>query len=395
MSIKKLVALTLALLLLASSFAACSNDGGESSADTSKEQSADTSKEQSADTSKEEKEELFAIDIEDFSQYVTLGEYKGVEIVKTVLTDELIEKSLYVLMDSLKEYKDIGTERAAKLGNVVIMDYKGYRKDTGEAFEGGEAKDASLELGSNTFIPGFEDALVGHKAGESFDINVTFPEEYHEETLSGQPVRFAITIKTIKEAVYPEVTDEIAKKLNFETADALKAQARTNAEDAVYKDNLQKAWNKAIEGATIKSYPEELYNYKLDEFVEYYVGYYKYMASMYGMELKDYVGMPEEEFRKDIEKEGKEYVNSYLKEEMIMLSIVDAEFGRELSESELQQKIEEYAKKEGITTEALKEKYHEKDTKTNVLWDKTLVYVYENAVAVEETSMDAENSSAE
>ncbi len=395
MSIKKLVALTLALLLLASSFAACSNDGGESSADTSKEQSADTSKEQSADTSKEEKEELFAIDIEDFSQYVTLGEYKGVEIVKTVLTDELIEKSLYVLMDSLKEYKDIGTERAAKLGNVVIMDYKGYRKDTGEAFEGGEAKDASLELGSNTFIPGFEDALVGHKAGESFDINVTFPEEYHEETLAGQPVRFAITIKTIKEAVYPEVTDEIAKKLNFETADALKAQARTNAEDAVYKDNLQKAWNKAVGGATIKSYPEELYNYKLDEFVEYYVGYYKYMASMYGMELKDYVGMPEEEFRKDIEKEGREYVNSYLKEEMIMLSIVDAEYGRELSESELQQKIEEYAKKEGITTEALKEKYHEKDTKTNVLWDKTLVYVYENAVIVEETSTDAENSSAE
>lgn len=395
MSIKKLVALTLALLLLASSFAACSNDGSESSADTSNESSANTSKEQSADTSKEEKEMLFAIDIEDYSQYVTLGEYKGVEIVKTVLTDELIEKSLYALMDSLKEYKDIGTERAAKLGNIVIMDYKGYRKDTGEAFEGGEAKDASLELGSNTFIPGFEDALVGHKAGESFDINVTFPEKYHDETLAGQPVRFSITIKTIKEAVYPEVTDEIAKKLNYETADALKAQARTNAEDAVYKDNLQKAWNKAVEGATLKSYPEELYNYKLDGFVEYYVGQYKYMASMYGMELKDYVGMSEEEFRKDIEKEGREYVNSYLKEEMIMLSIVDAEFGRELSESELQQKIEEYAKKEGITTEALKEKYHEKDTKTNVLWDKTLVYVYENAVVVEEMSTDAENSSAE
>ncbi len=369
MSFEKMLALLLALALLACCFAACNSGEENSNEDVTNEES----------SKEEEKEPVWITDIEDFSPYVTLGEYKGVVIEETVLTPEKEQSALYELMDSLKTYVDIGTERPAKLTDTVIIDYKGYRKDTGEAFEGGEATGHSLVLGSGSFIPGFEDGVVGHSAGEQFDINVTFPEEYHEESLAGVEVRFAITLTTVKEVRYPELTDETAKKLNFETAELLKAQATANAKEAVYEENLQKAWQKAVENAEIKGYPQELYDYTLDSFVDYYVSYYRYMASMYGMELKDYVGMSEEEFVADITKEGKEYTESYLKEEMIVFAIADKEMGREVSEEEYNAKVQEYAEKEGITTEELKKKYEKKAIENNIVWDRVLLFVYENA----------------
>lgn len=382
MNFKRIIA---AILLLATvlAFASCSGGEEASSEDFSKEVPDPSTESSEADESSEEAEKIYAGDIADFSPYVTLGQYKGLEVDKTVLTDELVDAELKELMSSLKKYNDVGTTRTAQLGDVVIMDYKGYRADTNEAFEGGEDTDASLELGSNTFIPGFEEAMVGHSAGESFDINVSFPEDYHEESLAGVEARFAITLKTVKEPYYPELTDEVAKSISFETADEVRAEARANAENAVYLDNMQKAWDKTVANAELKEYPEELYKYTVNEFVAYYLNYYTYLASMYGMELEDYVGRTEAEFRAEVEKEGKAYTDDYLKEEMIMYSIADAEFGRELSENEYNTKIDEYAKKEGITTDELKSKYDDETLRGNMLWDKVLLFVYENAFFTE------------
>lgn len=378
MKIKGIVAVLLAALMLLAT--ACTASDGDTSADTSAEQSAESS-EQSGDTSADgEKEVVYSWDVENYTQYVTLGKYMGVEIEKTVLTDEIVEKQLLALMESLKTYEDVGTTRPAAIGDVTILDYKGYREDTGEAFEGGEAEDASLELGSNSFIPGFEDAIVGHTAGESFDINVTFPENYRDGSLAGQPARFEIKLKTVKEPVYPEVNDETAKKLEYENEEAMRTQARTNAEEYVYTDNLQKAWNFVVDAAEIKSYPEALYNYTAESYEEYYHAYYTYIASMYGMELEDYIGMTEEQFHADLKEQAKKYTESYLDEEMVMFAIAEAEFGRELTDAEIQEKVEQYAKENGMTVDAFKEKYDDKTIKANVLWDKVIVYVYENAV---------------
>lgn len=386
MKIKGIVAVLLAALMLFATACGASDDDG--STDTGAEQSAEST-EQSGDTSADdEKEVVYSWDIENYTQYVTLGKYLGVEIEKTVLTDELVEKQLFALMESLKTYEDVGTTRPAALGDVTILDYKGYREDTGEAFEGGEAEDASLELGSGSFIPGFEDAIVGHTAGESFDINVTFPENYRDSSLAGQPARFAITLKTVKEPVYPEVNDETAKKLEYEDEEAMCAQARTDAEEYVYTDNLQKAWNAVVDATEIKSYPEALYNYTAESYEEYYFSYYSYIASMYGMELEDYIGMTEEQFRTDLQAQAKKYTESYLNEEMIMYAIAEAEFGRELTEAEIQEKVEQYAKENGMTVDAFNEKYDEKTIKANVLWDKVIVYVYENAVFTSEASAE-------
>lgn len=391
MNVKRIIA---AMLLLATvlAFASCSGGEEASGDDFSKEVPDPSTESSEADESSKEAEKIYAGDIADFSPYVTLGQYKGLEVEKTVLTDELVDAELKELMSSLKKYNDVGTTRPAQLGDVVIMDYKGYRADTNEAFEGGEDTDASLELGSNSFIPGFEEALVGHSAGESFDINVSFPEDYHEESLAGVEARFAITLKTVKEPYYPELTDEVAKSISFETADEVRAEARANAENAVYLDNMQKAWDKAVANAELKEYPEELYKYTVSEFVAYYLNYYTYLASMYGMELEDYVGRTEEEFRAEVEKEGKAYTDDYLAEEMIMYSIADAEFGRELSENEYNAKIDEYAKKEGITTAELKSKYDDETLRGNMLWDKVLLFVYENASFTESADVSSEIS---
>lgn len=382
----KKIAAALCAVLLAGAASACSK-GGDKPADSGETSYAAESAESaaSADTS-EALTPVWAIDLGDCSPYVTLGKYVGVEIVKEELTDELIEEKRLSLMDSLKEYKDVGTERPAALGDIVKLDYKGYRDDTGEAFEGGEATDYSLELGSATFIPGFEDALVGHTAGESFDINLTFPDNYRDSELAGQPVKFEITLKTVNEAVYPELTDDTAKKLGFETVEELEAKAKSDAEEAVYTSNLQKAWEAAVGGSEIISYPEELYNYTVQSYVDYYVGYYTYLATMYGMELSEYVSMKEEDFRADVEENGRAYAEDYLREELVMLAVADEVFGRELSDDEYQAKLEEYADKEGVTTDELTDKYEEKSLKTNALWDKVLVYIFDNAVFVEDNA---------
>lgn len=385
MNIKALIAMLL-LLTLSVAFVACSG-GDEASNEVSDESTAQSAdKEESKDEASTESKKAMVGDIADLSEYVTLGQYKGIEVEKSVYTEELYDKELKKLMESLKKYNDVGTTRPAQLGDVVIMDYKGFLAEENKAFEGGEDKDASLELGSGSFIPGFEEALVGHTAGESFDINVSFPEDYHEESLAGKATRFEITLKTVKEPYYPELTDEVAKSINFETADDVRAKARANAEDAVYVENTQKVWNEIVKNAKINKYPEEVYKYEVSEFVAYYLNYYTYLASMYGMELEEYVGRSEEEFRTEVEKQGKEYAEGFISEELIMYSIADAEFGREIGENEYNSKLDEYAKKEGITVAELKQKYDDARLRSNMLWDKVRLYVYENAQFTAETA---------
>ena len=383
MNIKGIISAVLALLICAFPFCSCSKSGEDLSpeqSDGAENVSGTVSGETSAETSADIPERLYASDIKDFSPYVSLGRYKGVEIVKKEVTDEIIEQNRLEIMDSVKELRDIGTERAAAMGDNVIMDYKGFRKDTGEAFEGGTAENAELVLGSGQFIEGFEEGIVGHKAGETFDINLSFPKEYHDSALAGQPVRFEIKLKTVKEIVCPELTDEIAKKLNYESASELLSDAEAKAKEFVYLENIQAAWQQAVKNAEIKSFPQELFDNVVSGFVEYEFQRYNYIASAYyGVELEELTNMTEEEFRAELTKKGKDYTESYLTEEMIMYSIADAEFGREISEDEYKAKIREYADKAGVSEEELKEKNSEKDLVSNMVWDKVLVFVYENA----------------
>jgi trigger factor len=158
------------------------------------------------------------------------------------VADEEIDKRVVQLADQFKSFEDAAEGEAAKQGDTIVIDFKG--KLDGEAFEGGSAEDYSLELGSGSFIPGFEDQLVGCKAGDSKEVNVTFPEEYGAEHLAGKDVVFDVTVKNVKVPLPTVVDDSLAEKLGLENLEALKTAVREQVErefSEVSRNRLKRA----------------------------------------------------------------------------------------------------------------------------------------------------------
>ena len=182
---------------------------------------------------------------------VKLGDYKGLNVPKNEvnITDEDVEKQLKTFQDRQGKLVDAPEGAEVKDGDFTTLDFKGFVD--GEAFDGGEGKDYPLQIGSNTFIPGFEDQLVGAKIGEERDVNVKFPEEYHAKELAGKDATFKCTIRSIKTKELPAIDDELAKKVSkFETLDELKADIRKNLEENAERTAENDQKSAAIEMAT-------------------------------------------------------------------------------------------------------------------------------------------------
>ena len=162
---------------------------------------------------------------------VKLGEYKGlkVEVTKYVVDDNAIQEQLVRMLDRQADMVDAEEGAAVEKDDFITLDFKGFVD--GEAFAGGESKDYPLQVGSNSFIPGFEDQLIGATIGNEIKVNVKFPEEYHSEELKGKDAVFECTVKSIKKKVLPELNDDFAKKAStFQTLDELKADIKSNLE---------------------------------------------------------------------------------------------------------------------------------------------------------------------
>lgn len=182
---------------------------------------------------------------------VKLGDYKGLNVPKNEvnITDEDVEKQLKTFQDRQGKLVDAPEGAEVKDGDFTTLDFKGFVD--GEAFDGGEGKDYPLQIGSNSFIPGFEDQLVGAKIGEERDVNVKFPEEYHAKELVGKDATFKCTIRSIKTKELPAIDDELAKKVSkFETLDELKADIRKNLEENAERTAENDQKSAAIEMAT-------------------------------------------------------------------------------------------------------------------------------------------------
>ena len=201
---------------------------------------------------------------------VEVKDYKGIEVEKVVnpVTDEDINKQL----DALRE-KNVTVEtvddRAAENGDDVVIDFEGFKDDV--AFEGGKAEDFTLSLGSGQFIPGFEDQNVGHNAGEEFDINVTFPEEYQVKELAGAPAVFKIKLKSISKKVMPELDDDMVKdSTEFDTVDEYKADVKKKLEEANEKhadsEVEAKIFDKVIENMTAEI-PQVMFDNRVNEMI--------------------------------------------------------------------------------------------------------------------------------
>ena len=187
---------------------------------------------------------------------VALGEYKGLKVEKEAVEvkDEEVDKQIEQMRDRQGKMVDAPEGAEVKSGDFTTLDFKGFVD--GEAFDGGEGKDYPLQIGSNSFIPGFEDQLIGAKIGEQRDVNVKFPEEYHSKELAGKDAKFECTIRSIKSKELPALDDEFAKKAStFQTLDELKADIREkltkNAEQKAENDRKSAAIQQATDNITV------------------------------------------------------------------------------------------------------------------------------------------------
>ncbi|AFQ58669.1 trigger factor [Bacillus subtilis] len=269
---------------------------------------------------------------------VKLGEYKGLGIEKddTTVTDEDVQNELKALQERQAELV-VKEEGAVEEGNTVVLDFEGFVD--GEAFEGGKAENYSLEVGSGSFIPGFEDQLVGLEAGAEKDVEVTFPEEYHAEDLAGKPAVFKVKIHEIKAKELPELDDEFAKDIDEEVETLAELtektkkrleEAKENEADAKLREELVL---KASENAEI-DVPQAMVDTELDRMLKEF----EQRLQMQGMNLELYTqfsGQDEAALKEQMKEDAEKRVKSNLTLEAIAkaenLEVSDEEVDAELT----------------------------------------------------------------
>lgn len=219
---------------------------------------------------------------------VKLGDYQSIELEKIEynVTDEMIDAELKVAQDQNGRIIDAG-DRAIVDGDILTIDFAGFVDDI--QFPGGTAENQTLEIGSNSFITGFEDQLIGKTKGEEVVVNVNFPEEYHEESLAGKPAKFEVTIHDIKTKELPELDDEFAKDVSeFDTLEEYKASIRTRISEELAKEEKINTENrtleKIIELAEV-DIPEAMINSQIEDEVKDF----EYRIKMQGLDLDKYL----------------------------------------------------------------------------------------------------------
>ena len=282
------------------------------------------------------------------NEYVTVSVYKGVEVEKVEasaeVTDADVEAQIENILSGYAENIEV-SDRAAQEGDIANIDYVGTKD--GVAFDGGSYEGYDLTLGSGTFIDGFEDGIIGHNIGETFDLNLTFPTEYQSEELAGQDVVFTVTLNSLSVSEVPELTDDFVKeKLSkeSETVEAYKAELKKQLQetnDEAYQSTLRDAaWNAVLENTTVNKYPEEA----IKEYTDMIYSEYENMAQYYGLEfaefLETYMGMDEETFAAKVEEVAQEQVKSDLVRDLIAANVK----GIDTSEKAYETVYADYAK---------------------------------------------------
>lgn len=219
---------------------------------------------------------------------VSIENYKGVAIEKkpVKVTDEDVDAEIKKVQDRNSRMVTV-EDREAQNGDITVIDYEGFVDGT--AFEGGKAENATLNLGSNTFIPGFEDQIVGHKTGEEFDINVKFPEDYHATELAGKDAVFKIKLHEIKIKELPEVDDDFVKDVSdFDTVDAYKADIRTKLTEAAEnrsKNEVENALIDKLVELVQAEIPEAMFENRINEDIRDFA----YRLQSQGLNLDTYM----------------------------------------------------------------------------------------------------------
>ena len=307
---------------------------------------------------------------------VTLGQYKGLEVAKTEATvsDEQVQAELDRMAQNVASTETV--ERAAEMGDTANIDFEGF--DNGVAFEGGKGENFDLKLGSGQFVPGFEEQIVGMTAGEEKDINITFPENYHEN-LAGKPVVFHVKLNKVTTTIVPAQDDEFAKDVSeFDTLEELKADIRAKA-----LQNAQKQADSAFEQACIDAVcanaTVELPNAIIESELDNQMERFAYQLQMSGYSMEQYAQMMggdvstmRSAFRPTAEKQAKTNV--------VLNKIIEVE-GLTASEDELNAEYEALAKQYEMEIEKIKTMVPAEEVMATIENRKAVAVIVDSAVA--------------
>ncbi len=348
----------MAVMMLASGCAKKQGDGETSLAESPTETSADSSSEAETEA--------------DLGEITVLGEYKGLEVTRmsTDVSDEELEERIQSILDANPEYVAV-TDRAAKDGDILDIDYEG-NKD-GVAFDGGTAQGYKLELGSDTFIDGFEDGLIGAKAGEKRSLNLTFPEQYDSQELAGQAVVFDVTVNGIEEKRDAVLDLNFVQRMtDFNSVDEFRADTLADLELEKMEMAEQQLGNDVFIAATDNS--QFRLNEKLvEEQYENQISYLTAMAQIYGMTIEDYAAMSDMT-KEEMEKEIRNSVETSMKVQLLVKAIAEKE-NLQVEDADR----EEVARMNFTTVEELQEMYGETAVNNAAMSNKVEAFLKDNA----------------
>ena len=292
-----------------------------------------------------------------------LGDYKGVEVEK--VEDTLNEDVVNAKLEEMREKNSrlVSVEREIANGDTANIDFEGF--DGEVAFEGGKGENYDLVIGSGSFIPGFEDQLVGKKAGEEVEVNVTFPEEYHAENLAGKPVVFKVKVNDVKVKELPELNDEFAADTTeFNTLEELRADVRAKAEADAKEAAKNELRNRVIEKVVANTeveVPEAMIKHEIEnQMMELN---YQLQYQGFGMEqFLQMTGKTMEEFKAEFAASRREEALRNVKTSLVIEAIAKAE-NVEVSEEEVNSEVQKMADAYKMTVEQVKEALRPNDLK--------------------------------
>ena len=308
---------------------------------------------------------------------VTLGQYKGLEVerAEAVVSDAEVEAELDRMAQNVSSVETV--DRPAQEGDTAVIDFEGF--DNGVAFEGGKGENYELKLGSHTFVPGFEEQVVGMSAGEEKDIDVTFPEDYKAD-LAGKPVVFKVKLHKVNVTNVPEKDDEFAKDVSeFDTLEALKEDIRAKALESKNKE-LQSAFENAAVEKAAENAQADLPNGLIEEEIDRQMDRFAYQLQMNGMSIDQYAKMlggdlngMRKTFRPMAEKQAK--VNVTLSKIMETEEI-------SVSDEEIEEELKKLAENYEMEVEKIREMVPVEEIKESLMTQKAVKIITESAVAV-------------
>ena len=310
---------------------------------------------------------------------VTLGDYKGIEVPKTAVTVGKADVDAELNRMAERNSRIETVERAAEMGDTVVLDFEGF--DNGVPFDGGKAEGYSLTLGSGSFVPGFEEALVGLSAGDEKDVDVTFPQDYTPE-LAGKPVVFKCKIHEVKQTIKPELDDEFAKDVSeFDTLAALKKDIKAR----ITKER-QEASDRAFENAAVelaaKNMTCQIPACMIEEQVDRHMEQLGYQLQMQGMKLEDYAKMMGGDLNA-MRQSMRPMAESTVRSNILLSEIVNVE-NIEVSDEEVDAEIARLAGEYQMEAEKVREAVDMNALKADLAAKKAVKLIVDNAVAIEE-----------